>query len=210
MDKQQALPPTYFERVYAESDDPWGFATRPYEADKYRTTLDTLPRDRYHSAFEIGCSIGVLTEQLAARCEQLLAVDVAERALAQAQARCRDLPHVRFEQMEVPNTFPDEPFDLILVSEVGYYWGWDNLAKAQRLIAEHLEPEGHLLLVHWTPFVDDYPLTGDEVHEAFLAAAGSRNGLQHLVGSRYETYRIDLFERDHPTSGSAQTGQEPA
>jgi SAM-dependent methyltransferase len=200
MGKHDALEPAYFERVYAESDDPWGFATRPYEAAKYQATLDALPRNRYRSAFEIGCSIGVLTERLAARCDRLLAVDVAEKALAQARARCRHLPHVRFERMVVPTAFPSEHFDLILVSEVGYYWGWQNLAVAQRRIIEHLEPGGHLLLVHWTPFVDDYPLTGDEVHEAFLAGASAGNGLRHLVGSRRETYRLDLFERNETTT----------
>jgi hypothetical protein len=102
--------------------------------------------------------------------------------------------------MNVPTAFPSERFDLILVSEVGYYWGWENLAIAQELIVEHLEPGGHLLLVHWTPFVDDYPLTGDEVHDAFLAGAAAGNGLRHLVGSRRETYRLDLFERDGMTT----------
>jgi SAM-dependent methyltransferase len=200
MGKHDALEPGYFERVYAESDDPWGFATRPYEAAKYQATLAALPRDRYRSAFEIGCSIGVLTERLAARCDHLLAVDVAEKALAQARARCRHLPQVRFERMEVPTSFPVECFDLILVSEVGYYWGWENLSTAQQRIVEHLQPGGHLLLVHWTPFVDDYPLTGDEVHDAFLAGAAAGNGLRHLVGSRRETYRLDLFERDGTTT----------
>jgi SAM-dependent methyltransferase len=191
-----SLPAGYFERMYADQPDPWGFETRPYEAAKYRATLDALPRARYQSAFEIGCSIGILTEQLAERCDRLLAVDVAERALAQASARCQHLPHVRFEQMAVPAAFPDERFDLILVSEVGYYWGPDDLSLARRLIVEHLEPAGQLLLVHWTPVIDDSPLTGDEVHEAFLAAGES--GLRHLVGSRHQTYRLDLFERDQP------------
>ncbi len=195
MSEHDSLPPDYFARVYADSDDPWGFASRPYEAEKYQATLATLPRDTYQSAFEIGCSIGVLTEQLAARCERLLSVDVAERALEQARARCQNLHHVRFAKMAVPESFPDERFDLILVSEVGYYWGWDDLAKAQQLIVEHLEPNGHVLLVHWTPYVEDYPLTGDQVHEAFLDAAASGIGLRHLVGSRQESYRLDLFER---------------
>jgi len=195
MNERESLPPEYFARVYAENDDPWGFATRPYEARKYAATLDALPRNRYQSAFEIGCSIGVLTEQLAGRCERLLAVDVAGRALEQARKRCRHLPHVRLARMAVPDEFPDECFDLILVSEVGYYWGWDGLATAQQLISEHLKPHGHLLLVHWTPFVEDYPLTGDQVHEAFLQGADAGNGLRHLISSRQETYRMDLFER---------------
>ncbi|HEX5164584.1 MAG TPA: SAM-dependent methyltransferase, partial [Thermomicrobiales bacterium] len=138
MREHDSLPAGYFERVYAENDDPWGFATRPYEARKYAATLATLPRERYRSAFEIGCSIGVLTEQLAARCDRLLAVDVAERALEQARTRCRHLPQVRFARMAVPAEFPEEVFDLILVSEVGYYWDWDDLRRAQRLIVEHL------------------------------------------------------------------------
>jgi SAM-dependent methyltransferase len=196
MSEHESLPAEYFQRVYAESDDPWGFATRPYEALKYKATLAALPRERYRSAFEVGCSIGVLTRQIAGRCERLLAVDVAERALEQARERCRSLPHVRFERVAVPANFPDENFDLILVSEVGYYWGWDDLARAQQLIVEHLQPGGHLLLVHWTPYVEDYPLTGDQVHEAFLTGAESRNSLRHLVGSRAQTYRLDLFERE--------------
>ena len=195
MGERASLPPDYFERVYAESDDPWGFATRPYETHKYAATLAALPRERYESAFEIGCSIGILTERLAKRCEQLLAVDVAERALAQARERCRRLPHVRFARMTVPAEFPDECFDLVLVSEVGYYWGWGDLAKSQRLIVDHLTPSGHLLLVHWTPYVADYPLTGDQVHDAFLAGAAAGNGLQHLISRREQTYRLDLFVR---------------
>ncbi|HEX5164535.1 MAG TPA: SAM-dependent methyltransferase [Thermomicrobiales bacterium] len=196
MGEHDSLPAGYFERVYAENDDPWGFATRPYEARKYGATLAALPREHYRSAFEIGCSIGVLTEQLATRCDRLLAVDVAERALALARRRCRHLPHVRFDRMAVPARFPAESFDLILVSEVGYYWGWNDLRRAQRLIVEHLVPAGQLLLVHWTPYVADYPLTGDQVHEAFLNGAKAGNRLHHLVGSRQQTYRLDLFERD--------------
>lgn len=188
-----SLPPEYFERVYAASDDPWSFASSPYEAAKYAATLAALPRARYRNAFEIGCSIGVLTQRLAQRCDHLLSVDVSARALSAARARCRDLPRVRFARMRVPDEFPDEDFDLIVVSEVAYYWSRADLARAERLIIEHLEPGGQLLLVHWTPFVDDYPLTGDEAHDLFASGAGQQ--LHHLVGRRAEQYRLDLYER---------------
>ena len=192
MAERESLPAEYFEQLYAESDDPWGFATRRYEADKYQATLDALPRQRYRAAFEIVCSFGVLSERGAWRCDRLLAVDVAEAALARARERCRHLPHVQFRRMSVPDQFPDERFDLILISEVGYYWGWNDLAKAGALIVAHLEPGGHLLLVHWLPEVADYPLTGDEVHEAFMVRD---HGLRRLIGRRQQLYRIDLFER---------------
>jgi SAM-dependent methyltransferase len=188
-----SLPPGYFEDMYAADSDPWRFATSPYEAAKYTATLAALPRERYANAFEIGCSIGVLTAQLAGRCAALLAVDVVEHALAQARARCRHLPHVHFARTRVPDEFPDARFDLILVSEVGYYWSWDDLQRARRQIVTHLMPGGHLLLVHWMPPIDDAPLTGDQVHAAFLAGPG--RDLHHRHGRREECYRLDLFER---------------
>lgn len=190
---RQSLPPSYFERIYAADPDPWQFETSEYEAKKYAATLAALPKPQYRSAFEIGGSIGVLTEQLAARCQSLLSIDVCEQAQARAKNRCCHLPHVEFEILQVPHQYPDRSFDLTLVSEVGYYWGWDDLKTAQQQIASHLEPGGHLLLVHWTPRAQEYPLTGDEVHEAFLQQVGMT--YRSLVNQREERYRLDLLER---------------
>jgi len=185
------LTPDYFDDVYAANADPWGFETKPYEQAKYADTLHSLPRDQYQNVFEIGCSLGVLTAMLAQRCGRLLAVDGSETPLARARERCQDFPQVQIAQMQVPDQFPDELFDLILVSEVGYYWSPDDFVKAQEKILAHLEPGGQLMLVHWTPPVHDYPLTGDEVHEAFLTLGG----LRHLSGHREETYRLDVLEK---------------
>ena len=189
----RSLQPNYFEDMYALNIDPWNFETSEYEAQKYASTIAALPRDKYRSALEIGGSIGVLTEQLAARCHSLLSIDVSQQAQARAKARCEYLPHVQFEVMQVPQRYPSHRFDLTLVSEVGYYWDRQDLVVAQQQIAEHLEPTGHLLLVHWTPYVEEYPLTGDEVHESFLTQVGSV--YRSLVSKREERYRLDLLER---------------
>lgn len=190
---RRSLPPSYFEQLYATDPDPWQFETSDYEAQKYAATLAALPKPQYRSGFEIGGSIGVLTEKLGERCQSLLSVDVCAQAQARAQVRCRHLPHVEFAQMQVPHQFPERIFDLIVVSEVGYYWGWDDFPTAQRLIARHLEPEGHLLLVHWTPQTRDYPLSGDEVHAAFWEQVGTL--YSSLISQREQRYRLDLFER---------------
>jgi SAM-dependent methyltransferase len=191
-----SLPAEYFEAIYAQADDPWSFATSAYERNKYAATLAALPRERYRSALEIGCSIGVLTHLLAQRCDALLSVDVSERALEQARQRCAEQPWVRIERLRVPDEFPDGSFDLVLISEVGYYWSWSDLEKAAHLCAERLERGGHLLLVHWTPFVEDYPLTGDAVHDWFVSEAQRGSlPLAWMHGSRAETYRLDLFRR---------------
>ena len=190
-----SLSPEYFDHVYAANRDPWDFETSAYERAKYTATLAALPRPHYARAFEIGCSLGVLTARLAPRCGHLLAVDVSEAALDQARARCVELPQVEICSLRVPQEFPDEKFDLILLSEVGYYWSAPDLARAADLLLAALNPSGQLLLVHWTPPVHDYPLTGDEVHDFFLTKAGPTSPLRHLAGQRHETYRLDLFER---------------
>ncbi len=189
---KQSLPPAYFQRLYNDSPDPWNFETSPYEAAKYRQTLASLPRPRYSSALEVGCSIGVLTQLLAARCDALLSLDVSEAALEAAARRCAALPNVSFACLHIPHDEPAGQFDLIVVSEVAYYWQPEDLDRAVALCAAHQDPGAHLLLVHHTPFVPDYPLTGDQVHDRWL----SRPEWRSLDGQRHEGYRLDLLERN--------------
>ena len=190
-----SLPITYFDDVYRANDDPWSFETSSYERDKYQATMAALPRDKYSNVFEIGCSIGVLSELLANRCDHLLAVDASELPLGAARKRLAAYPHVTVRQLSIPNEFPDEQFDLILLSEVGYYLVLDDLKRARQQMLDHLTDKGNLLLVHWTPFVPDYPLTGDQVHEQFLEIAGEGKPLTHLLGQRTDKYRLDLFQK---------------
>jgi predicted TPR repeat methyltransferase len=187
------LPASYFEAMYSEDPDPWNFETSEYEAEKYEASLAALPRSRYASAFEIGGSIGVLTKKLAGCCDQLLSVDLSKIAQAKAVARCQRLPQVSFEILNVPTEYPDQQFDLIVVSEVGYYWSWADLEKAKDKIVSSLNQKAHLLLVHWLQDVPDYPLTGDDVHDSFLSLCP--NYLRHCSGYYTQQYRLDLFER---------------
>ena len=195
MNQLTTLTPEYFDHVYQANRDPWNFEGSPYERAKYAATLAALPRPHYAEAFEIGCSLGVLTAQLAPRCGHLLAVDVSEAALTQARARCAALPQVEINLLRVPEEFPPQQFDLILFSEVGYYWSPADLARAADQFIAALRPGGQLLLVHWTPPVHDYPLTGDDVHQFFLGKTSPTGPLRHLTGQRHETYRLDLFEK---------------
>lgn len=192
-EENKTLTTEYFEKVYAANDDPWGFQTSEYEAAKYQATLAALPRKNYKNAFEIGCSIGVLTEQLAKKCEKILAVDVSEKALEQAKKRCRSLSNVRFQLMLIPEEFPDEKFDLILISEVGYYLSPPDWEKAMTKIFAQLSEKGQVALVHWTPFVDDYPQTGDEVHDSFAEFA--KNKMRKLSEKTTDKYRLDVWEK---------------
>ncbi len=190
-----SLPTTYFDDVYRASNDPWAFETSPYERNKYAATMAALPQERYINAFEIGCSIGVLSEMLAQRCDRLLSVDASELPLETARKRLVTYPQVTVRQMSIPDTFPDEQFDLIVLSEVGYYLSLPDLKKLRQQLIDHLQKEGNLLLVHWTPVVHDYPLTGDQVHDYFLEIAGPDKPLAHVLNQRTDKYRLDLFQK---------------
>ena len=160
------LPQAYFEHLYSDSPDPWSLAVRWYEQRKYALTVASLPRPRYRRAFEPGCSVGVLTEQLAARCDSLLAVDVVDQVVEATARRLREFPNVDVMRMSVPGEWPDGGFDLIVLSELGYYLDATHLGELLERSIETLEPGGTLVAVHWRHPVEDYPALGDDVHRA--------------------------------------------
>jgi SAM-dependent methyltransferase len=193
-----SLPPSYFDRLYAESDDPWGFRTRPYEDRKRSLTLASLLRPRYGRVFEPGCSIGTLTALLAPRAEHLVAMDPAGDALAQAATAVPD--NVQLVQGTVPADWPDGELDLVVLSEVGYYL--DGTAAAE--LAARSMASAEVVAVHWRHPVADYPLRGDEVHRLLAEAAGD-GGLTRLVAHCEEDFLLDVWSRD-PRSVATRGG----
>lgn len=193
----KSLDAEFFNEMYQRNEDPWDFENSPYEREKYEATLAAIPNPTYENAFEIGCSNGLLSEKLSRLCKNLLAVDASEIAIRNARKRLADYPAVEVREMTIPNDFPDQKFDLILFSEVGYFLSMDDLKIAKDKMIQALSPKGHLLMVHWTPFVEEFPLTGDEVHDLFIESAGDRasSPLIHLLGNREDQYRLDLFEK---------------
>ena len=150
------LPKDYFEAMYEASADPWGYSDRWYEERERAVTLSALPERRYACAYEPGCSIGLLTEALADRCEALLAADVSESALEQAARRLQGRPHVRFECRGLPEGWPAGTFDLIVLSEILYYFDDADLHDVASRAVGSVAPGGTLLTVHWRHPVADY------------------------------------------------------
>lgn len=189
---RRTLQPGYFDAIYSGAADPWKFATSPYERAKYTLTLNAMPRSRYSRALEVGCSIGVLTRSLAARCDLVLAVDAAEAPLIEAKRRCADLPGVRFEQMFVPDKWPEGVFDLILLSEVVYYLSREDVGRLAARVMQSLAKGGSVILVHWIGETD-YPLSGDEAAALFIDRIGSACAIKRA--DRYRQFRLDVLSR---------------
>jgi SAM-dependent methyltransferase len=190
----QTLPARYFVDLYASNPDPWHFTSSGYERDKYRATLAALPRPHYDRALEIGCSIGVFTRELGERCAELVALDIAPSAIAVARERCADRPQIGFVVGAVPGIWPDGCFDLIVLSEVLYFLDRDDLARLVARVGQSLMPGGECVLVHWTGETD-YPLSGDEAVDGFIAgASGFCRPLSH---HRTGQYRLDVLRSGH-------------
>lgn len=181
----------YFDQVYENKEDPWHYESSEYEKEKYDASLRALPKERYQNALEIGCSIGVFTAELASRCDRLLAVDIAAAAVDKARERCAGLDHVTVEVMSIPEEYPGGLFDLIVLSEVGYYLGPERLTDLSNRITNQAVSGGHLLLVHWLLPVPNYQLRGDDVHLHFLGLPAWHS----ISSSRADRYRIDVLER---------------
>ena len=180
----------YFEGLYAESGDPWDFETSEYEQHKYARTLSVLGEHTFRRALEAGASIGVFTEMLADRCDELLAVDVSERAVEAARRRLSGRGHVRVERRTLPEEMPEGPFNLIVASEVLYYFPREEMLAVLHGFERELARGGSLLAVHWRRETKTYPMQGDEVHE--LLAQNTR--LQNKETIIEPDYRLDLFE----------------
>lgn len=188
----------YFDATYERHDDPWGFESRWYEQRKRAVTLASLPDERYETALELGCSIGVLTAELATRCDELLAIDVSQAAVDRARQRVGD--DARVERADLLEQFPGGQFSLVVFSEVGYYFQAPELSRVLDSIEHALAPGGTLLACHWRHPVADYPLSGDEVHERLR-----ERGLP-LVAQHFEDdFVLEVFSRNG-TSVAGRTG----
>ncbi len=192
MSGARSLGADYFEGIFASDADPWNLATSEYERRKFERTIEALNDRRYASALEIGCAHGVLTQRLHQLCDQLLAIDISQTALAFAQQRLGTQPGLEFAQMGFPADAPRGLFDLCVMSEVAYYWNAGDLSRAAQWLTDHIIPGGRVVLVHYTGETD-YPCTADEAVGALQR--GTSGQFPPCLADRHESYRLDLWER---------------
>ncbi|SKB68350.1 N-acetylglucosaminyl deacetylase, LmbE family [Arthrobacter sp. 49Tsu3.1M3] len=188
-----------FDAVHAREEDPWQYASSWYEQRKRTLTLAALPGSSYTSGLEIGCSIGTLSVELAPRCGSFLAVDASGTALDRAARRLAHLPAAATRHLTVPNEWPDGSFDLIVVSEVGYYLSPAELAGLFDRIHGSLMPGGTLALCHWRHPISGWELDGDAVH------AAARRHLGWAGGGTYQErdFVLEVFLAPDAVPGAA-------
>ena len=173
----------HFDALYAGNPDPWNVAGSWYEQRKIALLMAALPKPRYAYAYEPACGTGELSARLARRCDRLLASDASPHAVEAARARTASLSSVEVALHRLPNDWPadDAKFDLVVVSELGYYLKAGALQQLALRCAASLQPGGTLVACHSLLPFDDRLRPTPEVH-AILSAALSRTSYRSSQG----------------------------
>jgi Methyltransferase domain len=174
------VDPDSFESAYADGADPWGFATSAYEQRRYdaiESLLRPPPADggwAYRRCFEPASSVGVLTARLATHCAEVVAVDPSPSAVATAAARLGSRVPDRVELAVgfIPEWWPPGAFDLVVFSELGYYWDAVELDELVGRMNGLLDDGGDLVAAHWLGESPDHVLHGSTVQAVLTDALG--------------------------------------
>ena len=183
--------PEFFEEMYRNNPDPWNFSNSRYELGRYDSICSALAGRRYASAYEPGCSVGVLTEKLSGICDRLLAIDFSRTAVEQAMARCANKPNVEVRCASVLHVLPEAGLDLLVLSEIGYYFSPLEWASLLHMLVERVRPGGTVLAAHWLGHSRDHTSLGDQVHRVVRAHPLLR--LEHE--ERPTGFRLDRLVR---------------
>lgn len=186
-----SLDASYFEHLFAANPDPWALRNRWYEHRKRALTLAALTRQRYATVFEPACANGELSALLATRCERLLCMDASATAVASARQRLHSQPHIEVQQGHLPADWPQGEFELIVLSEFGYYLDSGDWQQVIDQAQASLSAQGSLLACHFLRPMPECSQTGQQVHEQLQA----RLQLTPVVQHREADFLLELWCR---------------
>lgn len=182
----------YLDRLYAGAADPWQLSDGFYEQRKRDLVLAALDRPRFRSAFEPGCSTGLLTVRLAQRCESLLASDYHPRAVEQARQLVAELPSVTVRQMLLPEQWPaGQQFQLIVLSELGYFIEQSAWSRICQQAAASLTEDGSLIACHWRHPFAERRVESALLHDLLDNALAARRALSLID----QDFLLDVWTR---------------
>ena len=189
----------HFEQMYQADPDPWQVASRWYERRKRDLLLAALPRERYAHGFEPGCGNGEATQRLLQRCDRLCAVDFSDRAVDLCRQRIAPQDRARLDLQALPLPWqwpqvpqvPQQGFDLIVVSELAYYFDDAALAHFNRQCLASLQGGGHWLMCHWRHGAHDHLQTTRTLHDSVSAHAQ----LNLLLSHSEPDFQLDIWQK---------------
>jgi SAM-dependent methyltransferase len=193
-----------FEKLYLEHGDIWNYETSDYERAKYRQTMDRIValRSGNASVLEVGCSVGVFTELLAAQFEQVTAIDISQEALALA-ARRHSRPNIRFVRSDIREVPAASRYDVIVCAEILYHVPEGDVTRVVNKLADLLSDQGILVAVFG--FTDSSEARYFDNWNDALTERFERLALDHFE-DRNRPYRIAAFAIDGARDQSPPSG----
>ena len=157
--------------LHAHDQDPWGVDRRWYELRKRRLLAAMLPRERFAAPWRSGARPGRSPTSWPPG-----ATSSSRSTAAPTPWRPRDVgwpgsATCRSSSGRSRQWWPAGAFDLVVVSEVGYFLSPRDLDRLVDRIATTLADDGVVVLCHWRHPVAGWPLDGADVHARFRAPA---------------------------------------
>jgi O-methyltransferase len=198
-------PQVAYDRSHLRGE--WNFVA-PAEQERYGRVLAAVANHRgpgtWGEVLEVGCSEGLFTKELAARCAAVTACDVSPVALGRAAERLAAYPHVQVRQSNLLRDSIAGVFDIVFVMGVlEYIHGRRNLRRVIGKLVKTLRAGG-LLVVNAQRLPPQMERTwwarwlveGGANYADFI---DGRQGLRLIRHEVYPGYVIALFQ---------QTGKE--
>ena len=196
-----------FAELYANNNDPWDYTSCWYEARKRAVLLACLPQQRYENAYEPGCSNGELAAALAPRCAKLLATDGVAAAVSLARARLASFANVQVAQQWLPQDWAVGSYDLIVISEFGFYLSADELSALIQQAKASLRSGGTLVACHWLHPIEGFSLNGQRVHDLIHQQIDLPRPVHHAE----ENFVLDMWcAHSHGATNRSRLGSPDA
>ena len=172
-------------RQFGKREDPFSYATTPYEAARLEAMDKALGTGALGTVLEVGCAEGHFTEKLAKRAKRVIALDISTVALERARRRAP----AAFIEADLMTWDPGmfAPFDAIVLGDVLYYLDRPGVTEEFTAlfarVASWLRPGGRLLLAH------GYAGDKEFVHRRFFRERFETAGLQLIEEASLDASR---------------------
>ncbi len=220
-----------FERKYRFAPDPWEVTNAPHYYQALQAFIRRW-RDHSSSALDCGCGEGHFTSQLKEFCNEVHGIDGSKTAIE----RAREYPGIHWHTGDLRNItkldFPPEGFDLIVCSQVLYYFAWSEAATFLNNVEELLSLDGLLCVAAHCPGGDyfspnelralveeSFQIVAEQHFEQHVFLAAVRRPVECVVTVDYEAWDYydekraatsDLWEKEviHPCAQLMEVCEE--
>lgn len=195
-------PNAVFDAIYSDAD-PWASADPRYryQSRKYDMLCSLLPIRPFAHALDVGSGLGGLASRVARLADDVLGLDVSQRAVTRATALHSGIGNLGFAQADMRDISADHDgrYDLVTVADSIYYLppplGDDVLKSMATRLARLLRPGGLMLLAnHYFFDGDEDSRLSRRIHRAFAWSPSLRVVSEH----RRPFYLATLLEPNTP------------